>query len=195
MNYGDLQKLSERSFFSVEDVAEHLDVKIASARVLAARYAKKGIFIRLKRNLYLTDQRWRNASKDDLLIIANFLQVPSYISFTTALSFHEVTTQVQRDFIESASLKRSVRFTVKGIVFHYYKMKREYYFDFERREGLFIASREKAFVDMVYFHSFGKYSIDFASLDTTKLETKKLRKILSVFPERTKEAVKSVCKI
>ncbi|MEW5807337.1 MAG: hypothetical protein AB1756_08340 [Acidobacteriota bacterium] len=176
-------------------MAELFDITIPSARVLSSRYAKKGVFIRLKKNLYLTDQRWRISSRDDLLRIANFIQVPSYISFMTALSFYEITTQVQRNFIESVSPRRSVNFNVKGTVFNYHRMKREYYFDFERRDGLFIATREKAFVDMVYLYSFGKYSIDLGSLDTGRLDRKKLKKIISIFPERTKEAMRRVCKI
>jgi len=195
MKYDDLQRFSEKPFFAIENIADLLDITIPSARVLAARYAKRGIFIRLKKNLYLTDQRWRNSSRDDLLKIANFIQVPSYISFMTALSLYEVTTQVQRDFIESASLKRSAHFNVKGTLFNYYKMKREYYFDFERRDGLFIATREKAFADMVYLYSLGRYSIDLSSLDMAKLDKKKLRKIISVFPRRTKEVISRICKI
>jgi predicted transcriptional regulator of viral defense system len=119
MNYSEVQKLSERLYFTAGDVVELLKVKISSARVLCTRYVKKGLFVRLKRNFYLLDQSWKNFSRDERLKIASFLQVPSYISFMTALSLYEVTTQVQRDFFESASLKRSVRFDTKGTVFNY----------------------------------------------------------------------------
>ena len=194
MKYGELQKLNERLYFTARDVAELIKVTVPSARVLCARYAKKGLFVRLKRNFYVLDQSWKNFSRDERLKIANFLQVPSYVSFMTALSLYEVTTQVQRDFFESASLKRSVRFDTKGTVFNYYKIKKDCYFDFIKKDEVFIATPEKAFVDMIYLYSFGKYTVDFASLDMEKLDKARIKKIVAVFPQKTKNTVKRVCR-
>jgi predicted transcriptional regulator of viral defense system len=195
MNYNELQKLSERLYFTARDVAELLKVQIQSARVLCTRNVKKGLFVRLKRNFYVLDQNWENFSRDERLKIANFLQVPSYLSFMTALSLHEVTTQVQRDFFESASLKRSVRFDTKGTVFNYYKIKKDYYFNFIKKDEVFIATPEKAFVDMIYLYSFGKYAVDFASLDMEKLDKGTINEITAVFPQKTKNIVRRVCRI
>ena len=195
MDYGALQKLSGRLYFTAGDAAEIFNITIPSARVLCTRYVKRGIFLRLKKNFYVLDQNWKNISREDRLKIANFLQVPSYVSFMTALSLYEVTTQVQRDFFESASLKRSVRFDARGTVFNYYKMKKEYYFDFIKKDKIFIATPEKAFVDMVYLYSFGKYAVDFASLDVEKLDKGRLREITAVFPQKTRNIVRRVCRI
>ena len=195
MVYEKLQKLSRRLYFTSGDVAELLNLKIESARVLCTRYIRKGLFVRLKKNFYVLDQNWKNYTRDDKFKIANFLQVPSYISCMTALSFYEVTTQVQRDFLESASLKRSVRFETVGTAFNYYKMKKEYYFGFIKREGIFIASPEKAFVDMIYLYSFGKYRVDFSSLDVKKLDPDRMGEITAAFPQKTRNIVKKVCRI
>lgn len=92
----------------------------------------------------------------------------------TALFLYEITTQVQRNFFESASLKRSVRSDIKGIAFNFYKIKREYYFDFIKREDVFIATKEKAFIDIVYLYSFGKYKVDFSSLNFDRLDKNKI---------------------
>ena len=46
--------------------------------------------------------------REQKFIIANIYQVPSYISLMTALDYYEITTQMQRDFIESVILKRTV---------------------------------------------------------------------------------------
>ena len=195
MKYSELQKLSERLYFTTGDVAELLKVQVPSARVLCTRYVKEGIFVRLKKNFYVLGQNWEGYSREERFKIANFLQVPSYISFMTALSLYEVTTQVQRDFYESASLKRSVKFDTKGTVFNYYKMKKDYYFDFIKRDEVFIATPEKAFVDMIYLYSFGKYAVDFASLDMEKLDKGRIREIAAVFPQKTKNIVRKVCRI
>jgi len=195
MDYRDIQKLGEKLYFTTADVAAILNIKIQSARVQCTRAVKKGLFIRLKNNFYVLDERWRSFSKEDLLRLANFVQVPSYISFLTALSFYEVTTQVQRGFIESASTKRSAAYDVKGVRFNFYKMKRRYYSDFVKKGDLFIATKEKAFLDSVYLYSFGKYRLDFSSLDISKLNRTRLLKLSGKFPLRVRKAVKKICRI
>jgi hypothetical protein len=113
----------------------------------------------------------------------------------TALSFYEITTQVPRDFFECASLKRSVKFDVRGVAFNFYKLKKEYYSDFVKKEQLFIATKEKAFIDSVYLYSFGKYKLDFNSLDLDKLDKEKIKKALKIYPEKTKAIAEKLCKI
>ncbi|MEO0093379.1 MAG: hypothetical protein ABIK93_05265 [candidate division WOR-3 bacterium] len=189
------EKLSPKLYFTLQDLANILKLKPESTRVLLSRYTKKGIFIRMKKDFYVLRESFKKFTAEDFFQIANLLQVPSYISFLTALNFYEVTTQVQRDFFESAALKRSKKFEIKGIVFAYYKIKKCYYFDFIRLGNFFIASKEKAFVDSVYLYSFGKYKIDFSALDLTKLDKSKINKIIKVYPDKTKAIVKKIWRI
>jgi len=195
MNYAILRRLAEKLYFTVKDLEDILGIKPESARVLCSRYVKAGVFVRLKNNFYVLQQNWDKLSKEDFFRIANLLQVPSYISFMTALSAYEVTTQVQRGFFESAAIKRSVRFNVLDTTFNYYKLKKEYYFDFLKSGQYFIASKEKAFLDSVYLYSFGKYKLDLASLDLTKLSTVKIKKNLKIYPIQTKLIMEKLCKI
>lgn len=190
-----IRQLNTRLFFTVTDVARTLEIKPESARVLCSRYAKTGAFLRLRNNFYITEQRWGRATYEDFLRIANFLQVPSYISFLTALAHYEITTQVPRQFIESACLRRTKSIETAGTQFIYSKLKKELYFDFTRKEGVFIATPEKAFLDAVYMCSFGKYKLDFSALDINKIDLKRTRKILRPFPDKTKALVKSICGI
>ena len=141
------------------------------------------------------EQNWQGLPLQEFLKISNFLQVPSYISFMTALSFYEITTQVQRNFFESASLRQSKKIDVKGAVFNFYKLKEQYYFDFIKKDSVFIATKEKAFVDSVYLYSFGKYKFDFSSIGLNKLNKNRVKDIVSIFPQKTKAAVKKLCGI
>lgn len=190
-----IRQLNSRLFFTVNDVAQTLAIKPESARVLCSRYVKTGAFLRLRNNFYITEQRWGNAACEDFLRIANFLQVPSYISFLTALARYEITTQVPRQFFESACLRRTKGIEAAGTQFVYSKLKKELYFDFTRKDGIFIATPEKAFLDAVYLCSFGKYKLDFPALDISKMDLKRLKKILKPFPDRTKALVRDVCGI
>jgi len=151
--------------------------------------------VRLKRDFYLLKQNLNMYNKEQLFKIANFLQVPSYISFMTALEYYGITTQVQRNFFESAALRRSISFESAGLSFNYYKIKRVLYFDFIRINDFFISTKEKAFVDAVYLWSFGKYTIDFDSLDFDKLDKDRLKSVIQPYPEKTKRMVRKLCSI
>ncbi len=189
-----LEALEERLYFTVEDIARLLGIEVPSARVLCTRYVNRGVFLRLKKNTYTLVQSWKRLDQTHRMRLANFLQVPSYISFMTALSYYGITTQIQREFYESASLKRTIRYDSGGASFCYYKIKKDLYFGFTRKEGLFLATQEKAFADAVYLYSFGKYRMDFASLDTSLLDRSLLERILRPFPEKTKLTVERICK-
>ncbi len=195
MRYSELRDLRDRLYFTVEDLQDMLGIKPESARVLCTRYTKKGLFIRLKKNFYVLTEKWENLARDELLMLSNLLQVPSYVSFMTALSYYEVTTQVQRDYFECASLKRSVRFDIKGTVFDYSKLHKRYYFDFIKKGNIFIATKEKAFIDSIYLYSFGKYRIDFSSIDLDSLDKGRILDIIDIFPQKTRGIIKRICRI
>ncbi len=195
MRYLELIALRNRLYFNSQDVADVLGIKPSSALVLCARYVKKGLFIRLKKDLYILKERWQENSARDFYRISNILQVPSYISLMTALSFYEVTTQVQRGFFESVCIKRTGRFEIEGIIFNFYKLKRELYFDFTKYDDFFIATKEKAFLDAMYLYSFGKYTFDIDSIDSGKLDIQRIKKLLKNFPKKTKMAVERICRI
>lgn len=194
MRYAKILRLKGKIFFTALDAAEAFKIGPESAWVLCSRYVKEGLFIRLKRNTYTLAENWRSWGREDFFKVSNFLQVPSYVSFMSALSFYGVSTQVQRDFFESASLRRSRRFEVEGAAFNFYKLKKEYYFDFGRKDGIFIASKEKAFVDSVYLYSFGKYKVDFSSIDFKKLDTARIMKIMQKYPSKTRAITEKLCK-
>lgn len=194
MNYTLIRKLKQKFYFTSGDLVDVLKIKPESAWVLASRYTHEGIFIRLKNNFYVLEDNWAKFSKEDFLRVSNYLQVPSYISLMTALSVYEITTQVQRNYFESVSLKRSLQFEAKGATCKFYKIKKQFYFDFVKKDSFFIATKEKAFVDSVYLYSFGKYRFDFDSLDLAKLDKNRLERILRIYPLKTKTIAQKLCK-
>ena len=194
MNYSDLVKLQEKLYFSAEDVAVLLQIKIESAQVLCSRYTKQGIFIRLKKNFYVLENNWNRYETVDFYQLANFLQVPSYISCVSALAFYGITTQVPREWYESISLKRTIQYTAHGTAFYYFKIKSPYYFGFSKAGNTFIAKKEKAFLDACHLSVFGNYTADWSAMNTDALDKIVLDEMLKVFPDKTKSFVKSICK-
>ncbi|MBW2083981.1 MAG: type IV toxin-antitoxin system AbiEi family antitoxin domain-containing protein [Deltaproteobacteria bacterium] len=185
----DLRKI-DKPYFGYEDIARVLNISPNSAKVAASRYAKAGILIRIKRNLYVLFENWAIMSLEQKFTIANLIQVPSYISLMTALSYYEITTQLQQDYIESVGIRRTKDTTIEKTVFRYTKIKPELYFGFKRMRGFFIAEPEKAFVDALYLQSLGRRSIDTSSLDLDKLDWPRILEISKSFPKRTRRQVK-----
>lgn len=176
--------------FGYEELARVLDISHASARVAASRYVRQGLLIRVKRNLYILREAWEKAGREEMFLIANMGQVPSYISLLTALDYYELTTQVQRDFCESVAVTRTKEIRIAHSVFTYTRISEELYFGFGRERGFFIALPEKAMLDAFYLMSYGRYSLDISALNTERLDFKQLSEMSRRFPSKTRKLLK-----
>ena len=70
-------------YFGYQDIARALGISAASAKVSASRYAKLGVLIRIKRNMYVLHQVWDAAGREEKFVIEgfckSFLSSPSMI--------------------------------------------------------------------------------------------------------------------
>ena len=183
MNISRLDKIA-KLYFTTADIARALGITPKSANVTATRYYNGGYIVRIKRGLYVLKSKWENLREEDLFSVANILQVPSYISLVTALSYYGITTQLQQGYIESIALKRTKSANIKEITFTYTRIANKLYCGFTREKGIFIAKPEKAFLDAFYLSSMGKYSFDMYSIDKGKLDLANIRKFYKNFPEK-----------
>jgi predicted transcriptional regulator of viral defense system len=181
MNYLKISRLS-KFYFSYRDIAKARCISLPSARVALSRLVKSGSIIRLKRGLYVLAQRLNYSSLEEKFLLANLIQPASYISFMTALSFYEVTTQLQRNFIESAGYLRTKEVEAGGNLFNYVKIKKDIYFGFIKTSGYFIATPEKAFLDAFYLKSLKRYNFDLASINFKRLNKDKLFQLSRKYP-------------
>jgi len=175
----------EKLYFGHEDIARALGITLQSAKVSANRYVRQGLLIRLKRNIYVLKDKWIRLDREQVFPLANIIQVPSYISLMTALDYYEITTQVQRDFIESVAVKRTKEVEIGQRFFNYTKINTDLYSGFSRTRGFFIATPEKAFLDALYLMSLGRYRFDIPSIDFSKLNLKKIEYLARLFPLNT----------
>ncbi len=180
---GSIKKL----YFGYEDVAKALAINPDSARVTVSRYVSQGLLVRVKRNIYVLREKWNAASREEKFQLANLGQVPSYISLMTALDYYEITTQMQRELIESVAVTRTKAIQLPGSVFLYTRISNPRYFGFTKHKGFFIATPEKAFLDAMYLMSFGRYHLDLASLDRDRIKRGEVRRMISTFPLKTKK--------
>jgi len=179
----------EKLYFSYEDIARVLGISQNSAKVTAHRYVKQGMLVRIKRNIYMLKEKWTNLDREQKFVIANILQVPSYISLATALDYYEITSQMQHDFIESVAVKRTTRKEIERTVFNYTKISTDVYRGFLKNQGVFIAEPEKAFLDAVYLMTLGRYNLDMPSIDFSKFDVEKIKHIAKSFPLKTQKFI------
>lgn len=189
MNIIELRKIS-KFHFGCEDISRTLGIRAASAKVAASRYTKQGILLRFKKNIYVLRDAWDAAQREDKLQLANLGQVPSYISLTTALDYYQITTQMQRDFIESVAVRRSKEINMNGCVFRYIKIAGNLYHTFVKEKDIFIATPEKALLDAFYLMSHGRYSLDLSSLDAAGMDRREIKRLSRELPLRTKNLLK-----
>lgn len=180
-----LLRVVSKLVLTVDDVARALAIRPASAAVFCHRAVKTGELMRLQRNRYMLRERWEHLSREERWHVANLLQVPSYISLTTALAYHELTTQVQPAYVESIAVSRSQVIEIGGTVFRYVKIAPALYFGFLKREGIFVATPEKALADCLYLSSLHRYHLDWSSLETSRIHVAALRRLLRRYPRRT----------
>lgn len=178
-----------KTYFHLHDLARILNVSPESARVIASRYVKSGLLIRLKRDLYVLSDNWANFSQEEKFLFANLIQSPSYVSLMTALSYYQISTQIQRNFIESIAVKRTKTVTVGDTVFTYSKIKPPLYFGFVKRGAFFIAEPEKALLDAFYLMSLKRYTLDISSIDFNRIDLDKINLLVKKFPVSVQKMV------
>ncbi len=185
--------LNDKLFFSVEDISKERRISIGSSRVYLSRKIKKGDFLRVKRDFYIKTERFSNMGLEEFFYISNFLQSPSYISLMTALNFYDMTLQVPR-IIENICIYRTKIYTVKDFEFKYYKINRKLFFGYIREGSFFIATKEKAFFDMLYLASFGKYQFSISEINLDRFDKKILINLEKKYPEKTKQFFRKIWK-
>lgn len=186
--------LTEKFLLAIDDIAKLLSISRESAKVTASRYVTAGFLVRLKRDLYITAERFSRLKEEDLFRIANLIQVPSYISLTTALSYYNISAQQQQNFIESIQIKRTKTVKAKNIEFVYTKIKKEMYTGFELLNDFFIALPEKAIADAVYLTAMSRYNCDFDAIDFKKVKKNKSEQFINLTNKRAKTFWNQLCK-
>lgn len=175
----------KKVYFGYEELARALGISKDSARVVASRYTKMGLLVRIKRNLYMRKETWNAATREIKFMVASLGETPSYISLMTALDYYGITTQMQRNFFESVAVQRTKTIYVVETVFRYSRISSSLYFGFIKKEDFFIALPEKALLDAVYLTSYGRYSLDFSSIDPEKIDKSEIEKLSRSYPQRS----------
>jgi predicted transcriptional regulator of viral defense system len=112
-------------------------------------------------------------------LIASNIVFPSYISFITAYSYYNLTTQLPRTFFV-VTLKQKKPISFNSNLIRFVKFKKFRFFGFKREilEGkfVFVAEIEKAILDSLYLPKYCPISETFFALRNANLNLEKLFK-------------------
>ena len=178
--------LYNKPYFTVADFEKILDMKRDSLGVKLNKLVKKGVLIRLKRDIYCPA-----FGEMDLGLIANELYYPSYLSFETVLSRSGIISQVPYT-ITFATTRRTKILILHKTEIAYSHLKKEYFFGFTLKSGVYTADPEKAVLDQLYLASIGKRWIDTSEWSMVGMEKKKFIKYSKVFSKKVQSLAKEM---
>jgi predicted transcriptional regulator of viral defense system len=151
--------------FSIADIrAAHGDFD----RRRLSEWQKKGYIQKIIKGYYLFSDV--DIDENTLLIIANKIYRPSYISFETAMSYYRLIPESVY-MITSASTRRTIQFETPMARFSYRTVKPALFFGYSLLpDGIKMAFLEKALLDHFYINPAVRTADDFASLRINREE-------------------------
>ncbi len=154
-------------------------------RLKINRWVKKKYLKNLKKALYTF-----GGENIDEFEIASKLVTPSYISLESALSHYSIIPDISAQVI-SITTKNTNSFELNQTIYNYHHIKNELFSDFfELKDGIFIASPEKAILDFLYFRNPNCHDQFFERLNKEilkNLNLKYLMKLSKKFPQKTQK--------
>jgi len=176
----------DKPYFTVADLENILDMKRDSLYVKLNKMVKRDALIRLKRDTYCPPFEIIKFGR-----IANELYYPSYLSFETVLSRCGIISQIPYT-ITFATTRRTKTLILRKTEITYSHLKKEYFFGYTLKSGVYTADPEKAVLDQLYLASIGKRWIDTSEWSMIGMEKKKFIKYSKVFPKKVQGMAKDL---
>jgi len=174
-------------YFNIQDLGKISGYSTDSLYVILNRLVKRNELIRLCPGIYILPEKIA-----DIEIIANLIYYPSYLSFDSALAKYGLISQIPYTF-SFATIRKTKSITLLDYSIEYRMINKSYFSGYIKlKNGLFIASPEKALVDMIYIASFGKTYFDFGNIILKNIDMKKLNRLLSRYPLQVKRKAERI---
>src|SRR3989338_7873930 len=132
-----------KSAFRTSEMAK-LVGNSAYSRVLLHRLKKKGKIALVRRGIW--------AFSDAIpQVVACEISKPAFLSFFSALYIHGLTTQIPI-VIQLAVVRNATRYNIFDQRVQEYKVRSDFFNNFQEVDGILLASKEKAFADSLMIH-------------------------------------------
>jgi predicted transcriptional regulator of viral defense system len=111
--------------------------------------------------------------------------MPNYLSFESALSRHGILNLVPYT-LTFATPRKTKRSVIEGRDVEFKQIKKDLFWGYEMKGGIYVARPEKAFLDLVYLASRGIASIDLDEMNLKKLSMTTVKEFSKRYPEYTR---------
>ncbi|MCJ7785825.1 MAG: hypothetical protein MUP41_17985 [Desulfobacterales bacterium] len=170
-----LQKIN-KPFYTIADLEKITGLSRNSLYVALKRWETAEIIERVSQGIYIP--MGGNVSLEN---VAAQLYIPNYLSFESALTKYGILNLIPYT-LTFATTRKTKKYTLQKQKIEFRQISPELFFGFEMKNGMYIASPEKAFLDQVYFAARGKATLDFDEVDIKKLSIKSLKELSRKFP-------------
>jgi len=182
-----LQKI-DKPFYTIADLEKITRLSRNSLYVALKRWETGEIIERVSQGIYIP--MGGNVSLEN---VAAQLYIPNYLSFESALTKYGILNLIPYT-LTFATTRKSKKYTLQKQKIEFRQISPELFFGFEMKNGIYIASPEKAFLDQVYFTARGKATLDFDEVDIKKLSIKSLKELSRKFPAYVRSYLNEITK-
>ncbi len=178
-----LQKIN-KPFFTIADLEKITTLPRNSLYVALRRWEARGVIERVTQGIYIP--MGGNVSLEN---IAAQLYIPNYLSFESALAGYGILNLIPYTFT-FATTRKTKNYTLQNKEIEFRQISPKLFFGFVMKNGIYIASPEKALLDEVYFAVRGKATLDLDELNIKQLSRKILKDYSQRFPAYVKSYIK-----
>lgn len=173
-----LKKLRDlnKPFFTIADLEKITRLPRNSLYVALKRWVDAGIIERAGQGIYAPLTGDISLEK-----IAAQLYVPNYLSFESALAKNGILNLIPYT-LTFATTRKTRKFTLRKRAIEFRQISPQFFFGYEMRNGVDMATPEKAFIDELYFLCRGKTKLDLDELNLKNLSPKLLKKYAGRYP-------------
>jgi predicted transcriptional regulator of viral defense system len=165
-----------KPFFTIADLEKITGLARRSLYVTLKRWVDDGFIERVGQGIYIP------AMMDvSLENVAAQLYIPNYLSFESALARYGILNLVPYT-LTFATPRKTKNFTLRKQGVEFRQISPRLFFGYEIKNGINIATPEKAFLDQLYFQSRGKAFMDFDELNLKGLSPQIVKKVAEQFP-------------
>jgi predicted transcriptional regulator of viral defense system len=179
-------KKFERDFFTIEDLEKIAGFKRNYLYLQLNRWVKSGVLERIAKGIYIVP-----GANIEIEKVASFLYPPNYISFESALAHYGILNLVPYT-LTFATTRRTKTYTIKGREVVFRQIKEDLFFGYTEKNGIYIATPGKAFLDQLYMVKKGLATIPMNEIDLKKLSKTRIKKLLPSFPDNVRNLAKNM---
>ena len=181
-------KTLTKPFYTIADLEKITGLGRSSLYVALKRWVDGGVLERVSQGIYIPMGEKLSVEK-----IAAQLYLPNYLSFESALGRHGILNMIPYT-LTFATTRKTKKFILREQGVEFRQISSDLFFGFEMKDGIHIATPEKAFLDQIYFICRGKASLDLDELNLRNLSSQLIKNSSGRFPEYVQRKVEAVIK-